>query len=143
MATRWLDGSTRRTMIVSLRSPMFSRSPKAPAYGEFGSMHAPLSAPVMRKFCASGSTGGNVAVGAGAASVTGAAVAAGGDASVVTAAVSTPLAPAAVAAAPSGAVLVVAAPAVVVTPAVVVAGVVVSSPPASTTIGAAPTATWA
>src|SRR6476469_2727016 len=129
MATRLLDGSTRRTMIVSLRSPMFSRSPKAPAYGELGSMHAPLSAPVMRKFCASGSTGGNVAVGAGAASVTGAAVAAGGEPSVVTGAVSAARAPAAVAAAPAPpvAVLVVAVPVVVGARARVVAGVVVSS----------------
>ena len=114
-------------MIVSLRSPMFSRSPKAPAYGELGSTHAPLSAPVMRKFCASGSTGGNVAVGVGvgAASVTAAAVAAGGEPSVATAAVSTPPAPAAVAAAPAPVVALVAAPAVVVAPAMVVGGVVV------------------
>src|SRR4051812_35674778 len=96
MATRLLDGSTRRTMIVSLRSPMFSRSPKAPAYGESGSTHAPLSAPVMRKFCASGSTGGNVAVGAGAASVTAAAVAAGREPPVAIAGALAALAPAAV-----------------------------------------------
>src|SRR5262245_20066298 len=50
-------------MIVSLRSPIPSRSPKAPAYGESGSMHAPLSAPVMRKLLASGSASGNVATG--------------------------------------------------------------------------------
>ena len=59
-ATREADGSTRKMMIVSLRSPMSSRLPKAAAYGELGSMHAPLSAPVTRKFLASGSAGGNV-----------------------------------------------------------------------------------
>ncbi len=49
-------------MIVSLRSPTRSSPsvPKAAAYGEFGSMQAPLSAPVMRKFLAVGSAGGNV-----------------------------------------------------------------------------------
>ena len=49
-------------MIVSLRSPTRpdSASPKAGANGEAGSTHAPLSAPVMRKFFAVGSAGGNV-----------------------------------------------------------------------------------
>src|SRR5215217_6063255 len=49
-------------MIVSLRSPTrpLSASPNAGAYGEFGSTHAPLSAPVRRKFFAAGSVGGNV-----------------------------------------------------------------------------------
>src|SRR5215218_5506266 len=49
-------------MIVSLRSPTRpdSASPNAGAYGELGSMQAPLSAPVSRKFDADGSAGGNV-----------------------------------------------------------------------------------
>ena len=49
-------------MIVSLRSPTRSSpfSPKAAKNGEFGSTQAPLSAPVMRKFLAVGSAGGNV-----------------------------------------------------------------------------------
>ena len=52
-------------MIVSLRSPTRpeSASPNAGAYGESGSTQAPLSAPVMRKFLASGSAGGNVGAG--------------------------------------------------------------------------------
>ena len=64
-ATRSAAGSTRNTMIVSLRSPTrpLSASPNAGAYGESGSTQAPLSAPVMRKFLASGSAGGNVGTG--------------------------------------------------------------------------------
>ena len=38
------------SMMVSLRSPISVRSPNAEAYGESGSIHALLSAPVMRKF---------------------------------------------------------------------------------------------
>ncbi len=69
-------GSTRKTMIVSLRSPTRPlASPNAGAYGESGSTHAPLSAPVMRKFFAVGSAGGNVAgVVVSAAAVVGAGV---------------------------------------------------------------------
>jgi len=59
-AARLAAGSTRMIMIVSLRSPIDSRSPNPPAYGESGSMHAPLSAPVIKKFWASGSGAGNV-----------------------------------------------------------------------------------
>ena len=61
-ATRPAAGSTRKIMIVSLRSPTRpdSSSPNAGAYGELGSTQAPLSAPVMRKFLAVGSAGGNV-----------------------------------------------------------------------------------
>src|SRR4051794_25015290 len=70
--SRWNDstaaalvvGSRRRSMIVSLRSPMFSRFDTAPAYGESGSMQALLSLPVMRKFIAVGSGSGNVSGGA-------------------------------------------------------------------------------
>jgi hypothetical protein len=62
-------------MIVSLRSPMPSRSPKAAAYGELGSTQAPLSAPVRRKLDASGSASGNV--GAVVTSTVGADVASG------------------------------------------------------------------
>ena len=61
-ATRLAAGSTRMIMIVSLRSPTrpLSSSPNAGANGESGSTHAPLSAPVRRKFDAVGSAGGNV-----------------------------------------------------------------------------------
>ncbi len=61
-ATRSAAGSTRNTMIVSLRSPTrpLEASPNAGANGEFGSTQAPLSAPVSRKFWAAGSAGGNV-----------------------------------------------------------------------------------
>ena len=64
-ATREAAGSTRSTMIVSLRSPTRSSPsvPKAAKNGEFGSTQAPLSAPVMRKFLAVGSAGGNVSGG--------------------------------------------------------------------------------
>src|SRR5436190_17695801 len=63
-ATRSAAGSTRNTMIVSLRSPTrpLPASPNAGAYGELGSTQAPLSAPVRRKFCACGSAGGNVSL---------------------------------------------------------------------------------
>ena len=57
-------GLTRHIMIVSLRSPRPLRSPNAGAYGESGSMHELLSAPVIRKFLASGSAGGKVSGGA-------------------------------------------------------------------------------
>ena len=50
-------GSRRRIMIVSARSPRPLRLPKASAYGESGSTHAPLSLPVMRKLRAVMSTG--------------------------------------------------------------------------------------
>ncbi|CAB4903520.1 unannotated protein [freshwater metagenome] len=52
-------------MMVSARSPKPLRSPKAEAYGEFGSTHAPLSLPVIKKFLAvrSTETGGSVIVG--------------------------------------------------------------------------------
>src|SRR6188508_892396 len=59
-ATCDVAGLTRHIMIVSLRSPMFERSPNAGAYGESGSTHELLSAPVIRKFLAPGSAGGNV-----------------------------------------------------------------------------------
>ena len=39
-ATCEVAGSTRHTMIVSLRSPRLDRSPNAPAYGESGSTQA-------------------------------------------------------------------------------------------------------
>src|SRR6187549_2435428 len=59
-ATCDVAGLTRHIMIVSLRSPRLDRSPKAPAYGESGSTQLLLSAPVIRKFWACGSAGGNV-----------------------------------------------------------------------------------
>jgi hypothetical protein len=57
------SGSTRITMMVSLRSPIDSRSPNAPANGESGAMQALLSAPVIRMFNAPGSAMGNVSTG--------------------------------------------------------------------------------
>src|SRR5436190_8672041 len=89
-ATRSAAGSTRNTMIVSLRSPTrpLSASPNAGAYGELGSTHAPLSAPVRRKFLAAGSAAGNVSGGvvggAGAAVWPGATVVVGPLGAVVT-----------------------------------------------------------
>src|SRR5262245_34708400 len=65
MAARPVDGSTRRIMIVSVRVPTSVPSPrKAPAYGEFGSMHSRLSDPVIKKFSASmgGPTGSELVV---------------------------------------------------------------------------------
>src|SRR6056297_3338596 len=63
-ATCEVLGLTRHIMMVSLRSPRLLRSPKAGAYGDSGSMHALLSAPVIRKLRASGSAGGKVGGGA-------------------------------------------------------------------------------
>src|SRR4051794_30005713 len=93
--SRWNDstaaalvvGSRRRSMIVSLRSPMFSRFDTAPAYGESGSMQALLSLPVMRKFIAVGSGSGNVSGGAVLAVVAGESLPGGAGAAVVVAAV--------------------------------------------------------
>ena len=51
-ATSFTAGSTRSTMIVSLRSPNDVRSPMPPAVPSPLSGHAPLSEPVRRKFSA-------------------------------------------------------------------------------------------
>src|SRR5215203_3118544 len=59
-ATSDVAGLIRHIMIVSLRSPMFERSPNAGAYNEPGSTQELLSAPVIRKFLAPGSAGGKV-----------------------------------------------------------------------------------
>src|SRR4051794_30776940 len=59
-AARFVEGSTRMIMIVSLRSPSVWRG--STGLGEFGSAHELLSAPVMRKLRASGSASGNVVV---------------------------------------------------------------------------------